>query len=175
MDQVRKAFQSIQIPEDVLATVTEHLKSAHEAEKDFHHASIKSLHKESEDITRKQDKLTDLLLDESITRDVYNNKLTQLVNRQQEINRLLEQHHSGNEQFKIAVSSLLTLASRAYDIFESSTIDEKRQLIGYVFSNLELEGQKLRFTLRKPFDLFVNVGEYQKWLLGPDSNQRPSD
>jgi hypothetical protein len=77
---------------------------------------------------------------------------------------LLEQHHKGNEQFKIALSSLITLASHAYDLFESSTIDEKRQLLGYVFSNLELEGATLRFSLRKPFNLFADLATCQEWL-----------
>ena len=67
------------------------------------------------------------------------------------------------------------MASRAYGIFESSTTDEKRQLIGYVFSNLELEGEKLRYTLRTPFNLFTDLASCKEWLPGPDSNQRPSD
>lgn len=174
LDQIRAVFKSIQIPSDILAEIIGHLKQSHEAEKSYHHETIKSLHKESEDIAKKQDRLTDLFLEESITKDIYNNKLTQLINRQQEINRLLEQHHKGNEQFKIALSGLITLASRAYEIFESSTTDEKRQLIGYLFSNLELEGGKLRYSLKKPFDLLTDLGSYQEWLPGPDSNQRPS-
>jgi DNA invertase Pin-like site-specific DNA recombinase len=156
LGQIRDAFKLIQVPKNVLFQIMDHLKNSHESEKDFHHQSIKSLHKESEEIAKKQDRLTDLLLDESITKDVYNNKLSQLISRQQEVNQLLEQHHKGNEQFKIAISSLITLASQAYDLFESSTIDEKRQLLGYAFSNLELEGAKLQFSLRKPFDLFAN-------------------
>jgi len=175
LEQIKEAFKSIQVPNDVLLQIMDHLKNSHESEKDFHHQSIKSLHKESEDITKKQDRLTDLLLDESITKDVYNNKLSQLISRQQEINQLLEQHHKGNEQFKIAISSLITLASHAYDLFESSTTDEKRQLLGYAFSNLELEGGKLRFTLREPFNLFVDLASCQDWLPRPDSNQRPID
>lgn len=99
-----------------------------------------------------------------ITKEVYNNKLSQLINRQQEINLLLEQHHKGNEQFKIALISLIALASHAYDIFASSTIDEKRQMLGYVFSNLELEGGKLRFSLRTPFHLFADLASCQEWL-----------
>ena len=47
-----------------------------------------------------------------------------------EINQQLEQHHKGNEQFKIPLSSLISLASHVYDIFASSTNDEKRQLLG---------------------------------------------
>lgn len=164
LEQVESALRSIKVPNAVWVQIIDHLKKSHESEKDFYHQSIKSLHKESEDIARKQDRLTDLLLDESITKDVYNNKLSQLINRRQEINLLLEQHHKGNEQFKIALSSLISLASQAHDIFASSTIDEKRQLLGYVFSNLELEGGKLRFSLRTPFHLFADLASCKKWL-----------
>jgi len=164
IEQIEAALKSIQVPSNVWAEMVGHLRKSHESEKDFYHQSIKSLHKESEDIARKQDRLTDLLIDESITKDIYNNKLSQLINRQQEINQQLEQHHKGNEQFKIALSSLISLASHAYDIFASSTNDEKRQLLGYVFSNLELEGSKLVYTLRTPFHLFADLASCQKWL-----------
>lgn len=70
----------------------------------------------------------------------------------------LEQHHNGNDPFKMAVTSLLALVPKAVDIFGRSTVEEKRQLMGYLFSNLELEGLKLRYTLKTPFDLFVNLG-----------------
>ena len=175
LEQIEVVLKSIQVPSSVWADIVDHLRKSHELEKDFYHQSIKSLHKESEDIARKQDRLTDLLLDESITKDIYNNKQSQLINRRQEINQQLEQHHKGNELFKIALSSLISLASHAYDIFASSTNDEKRQLLGYVFSNLELEGSKLVYTLQKPFNLFPDLTTCQEWLPGTDSNRRPDD
>lgn len=175
LDQIRDVFRSIQIPADVLAEILDHLKETHESEKAFHHASIKGLHKESEDNARKMDQLLDMFMDKSITKDIYDRKHTQFSARQLEINRLLEQHHSGNEQFKFALAGLITLASRAYDLFESSTIEEKRQLIGYVFSNLEMKGASLRYTLKKPFNLFVDLAACKEWLLDQDSNLGPSD
>lgn len=175
LDQIRDVFRSIQIPDLVLTEIIDNLKETHESEKAFHYASIKSLHKESEEVTRKLDQVLDVFLDKSITKDEYDRKHTQLVARQQEINQRLEQHHSGNEQFKIALTSLITLASHAYDLFECSTIDEKRQLIGYVFSNLEIKGETLCFSLKKPFNLFVELASYQEWLRELDSNQRPLD
>lgn len=48
-------------------------------------------------------------------------------------------------------------------MLDGSTNAEKRRLIGFVFTNLELEGSKLRFSLRKPFDLFVDLAECQNW------------
>ena len=46
----------------------------------------------------------------------------------------------------------------------------RKTQIDFVFSNLELDGQKLRFTLRKPFDLFVKLSEGQEWRPLRDSN-----
>jgi hypothetical protein len=76
-----------------------------------------------------------------------------------------------NTKRAVALSSLISLASHAYDIFASSTIDKKRQMLGYVFSNLELEGEKLRFSLRTPFHLFADLAS----CPGQDSNLRPID
>ncbi len=66
----------------------------------------------------------------------------------------------------------------AYELFESSKIEQKRKLINYVFSNLELDGVTLRYTLRKPFDLMVDCSTRSEWLGREDSNlynwrQRP--
>ncbi len=55
------------------------------------------------------------------------------------------------------------MAAKAWEIFKSSTTDEKRQLIGYIFSNLELKGDKLQYTLHAPFDLLVNIEDCQNW------------
>ncbi len=175
MEQIRDVFKSIQIPQAVLAEITEQLKKTHQSEKDYHQVSVKSLTKESELVTKRLDVLLDEYLDKSITKDMYDRKHGQLIQRRHEINELLERHHAGDEQFRIAVTTLVTLASKAAEIFDRSTTDEKRQLMGYLFSNLELEGSKLRYTLKTPFNLFIDFDGCKKWLLRPDSNQRPDD
>ena len=162
LEQIRAVFASIQIPEAVLDCITPHLRTIHDSEKDFHHQSIKALHKESEQIAQKLDDLLDLFMDKSITKDAYDRKNAQLVNRRVEVNEQLERHYAGNEQFKTALSGLIALASKALDLFDRSNTDEKRQLIGYMFSNLELEGSKLRYRLRKPFDVFVEMASSQE-------------
>ena len=175
LDQIRDVFRAIQVPKDVLADIVDSLKKGHLAEKGYHQASVKSLRSEEDKITTKLDKLLDMLMEEKITQDMYNRKNIQLIQRRKEIGELLERHNEGDEKFRIAVSTLLTLASRAADIFDHSTTEEKRQLIGYVFSNLELEGGKLRYALKTPFNHFVDLGDYQEWLPRKDSNLRQSD
>jgi len=44
-------------------------------------------------------------------------------------------------------------------ILGSSKVDEKRQLINFLLSNLLLEGQKLHYTLKEPFDVIAECGK----------------
>jgi hypothetical protein len=61
------------------------------------------------------------------------------------------------------------VASRAADIFARSKIDDKRQLLAFVFSNLSLRGKKLEFSLRSPFDLMVDRPDHASWLAFLDT------
>jgi len=76
----------------------------------------------------------------------------------------IEQHQKGEGEYRTTLESLISVASRAADIFERSKIEQKRQLIAFVFSNLKLKGKKLEFSLRSPFDLMVNRRSYASWL-----------
>ena len=124
---------------------------------------------------KRLDVLMEKLLDKSITQDMHDRTYNKLTQERREIQEQLERHNSGDEEFRMAVSTLVSIASKALDIFDRSTTDEKRQLIGYVFSNLELKGAKLCYTLKAPFDLLVNLSSYKEWLLEQDSNLRPID
>ena len=87
----------------------------------------------------------------------------------------MKNHLKADQNFKLTVNTVLSIASKAYELFESSNIEQKRKLINYVFSNLELEGVTLRYSLKKPFDLMVDCTTYNDWLRRRDSNPRPSD
>jgi site-specific DNA recombinase len=65
---------------------------------------------------------------------------------------------------------ILTLVSKSYDLFESSKTDQRRQLLGFVFGNLKLEGSTLRYILRKPFEVFSDLPNNPEWRPLRDSN-----
>lgn len=46
LDQVKAIFQSFHLPQDLLAALTDHLKTSHDTEKGFHKQAIASLRKE---------------------------------------------------------------------------------------------------------------------------------
>jgi site-specific DNA recombinase len=147
------------------------MKASHDAENRFHKDAIEGLRRDYDQLRGRLATLLDLRLDKSITQDEYDKKARELKERQNEIALRIEQHQNGEGNFRTTLESLVSLASRAADIFERSNIEQKRQLIALVFSNLLLRGEKLEFSLRSPFDLMVNRATYSSWLGDLDSNQ----
>jgi len=140
-----------------------HLKDSNEAKIKYQEEILKELRKEYDSIQKKLDNLLDMRINESITMNEYDRKAYQLKQRQVELDRLLHEHTIADEQFSVTLNHLLNLVSRAYELLESSKVEQKRQIINFVLSKL-LKDKKLIFTIRKPFDLFVNLKSRSKWL-----------
>jgi site-specific DNA recombinase len=77
----------------------------------------------------------------------------------------LEEHTKADYDFLTTVSIVFSLARRAREIFDSSEIDEKRQLLNYLLQNPVIKGKKLYFTTKKPFDMLLNIPRVP--ALGP--------
>ncbi len=87
----------------------------------------------------------------------------------------LESHMKADQSYLVTSSYLLELASRAGQLFQASQPAQKRQLLNLVLANAKMEGEKLLFNLKKPFEAMMLANETGKWLPRLDSNQRPSD
>jgi hypothetical protein len=159
-----KALCTIRAPSKLLDALLAHMKAGHEAENQFHQDAIDALRREYDQLRDRLSTLLDQRLDKSITQDEYDKKARELKERQTEIAMRIEQHQKGEGDFRTTLESLISLASRAAELFERSKPEQKRQLLVFVFSNLRLRGKKLEFSLRSPFDLMVNRASYSSWL-----------
>ncbi len=164
LDQVKTIFRSIQVPSKLVNALLAHMKASHEAENQFHRDAIAGLRREYDQTRDKLAVLLDLRLDKSITQDEYDKKARELKGRQNEIALRIEQHQEGEGDYRTTLESLISVASRAADIFERSKTEQKRELIAFVFSNLRLRGKKLEYSLRSPFDLMVDRADHTSWL-----------
>ncbi len=95
---------------------------------------------------------------------MYQKKFQEEKARQQEIVSQMERHVRADEQFYITANTVMRLASRAREIFESSEVEEKRQLLNFVLQNLQLDGEKLAHTFREPFSMIMKAKGMSKWM-----------
>lgn len=175
MEQVEQIFKSMSPDDDIFEDVVAYSRQACEAEKVFHKRQIQELQRESEGIQGKLDKLMDLLLDGAVSKQEHDLKRQKFKARQIELANQLNSYHMADDGFRDAVADTLELGRKAHKLFISSNNAGKRRLLGFVFSNLQLNGQKVQYSLRKPFDLYVKAGNIGEWRALRDSNPRPSD
>ena len=162
------------LPQETIDEVVAGLKKASQYKNAYHQQAITALQKDYNDTQARIDRLMDLLVDGSITKDDYDKKLKEWKEKQYDINLRLEDHTRADESYHVTAGTVLNLAKRALEIFESSEVLEKRTLLNYLLQNSQVNGKKLEFTLRSPFDKVLATSYRPSGLRRLDSNQGPS-
>lgn len=103
-----------------------------------------------------------------ITQDEYDKKLQQLKDQQYRLDLEAEEHTKADHDFKLTVSRVFSMSRRAGSIFKRSEVPEKRMFLNYLLQNPTVDGKKLEFTLRKPFNLVHELAVCPNWLRGLD-------
>jgi hypothetical protein len=101
---------------------------------------------------------------------VFNKKLKEYKEKQAEINERIQNYTDADENFYLTANMVLNLAKRAKEIFESSEVEEKRQLLNFLLQNLKLQGKKLSFELKTPFNAVLQVNKCSTVLPGQVQN-----
>lgn len=134
-----------------------------------------SLRQELDQIQKRLSRLIDEHLDGNIDVGIYQQKLQEYKNRQREITKEMEAHVDADETCLLTIKTVIDLARRAKEIYLSSNLDEKRELLNLVFSNLKLREKRLLVTLREPFSILMQAAQHPMCLRKKDSNLRPMD
>lgn len=99
-----------------------------------------------------------------ITRDEYDKKLKDYKEKQHDTALRLEELTNADENYHITAATLFSLANRALEIFESSEVNEKRQLLNFLLQNCRLSGKNLAFELRSPFGVMLEYAHHPSVL-----------
>ncbi len=156
----------------MLDDALDHIRETNKNKTAFHNDQLGRLKKEHTDIQKKLDRLLDLRLDGELSKEDFEAKKRQIKERQYEISQLLTSYDVDDDRFSKACSRMVELLSNAGEYWRGSNVNEKRELLNFVFSNLEMKGATLCYTLRKPIDEFLDIGSRPEWRRERDSNPR---
>ena len=116
-----------------------------------------------------------LQLDKRITDSEYTERKNKYQDEIKVLQRKITQLGKADEEYYVLADSILSLAQRAGELFESSEMEQKRQIINLTLQNLTLDERKLSYDLIKPFDVILKSQESHNWLREKDSNLQPID
>ncbi|MFA4995703.1 MAG: recombinase family protein [Patescibacteria group bacterium] len=171
LSQVRKAFVGLVMPDDVVEELKTEMEKTFYSERDVYKSSIRQFRKEFDEIDGMVQKAYLDNLKGRITDGQYDKIFLELKDRQEFLNGKMSNHTTADKEFLITSFYIIELAKRAVELFDSCELDEKRQLINFVLSNLRLRGKKLLWNYKKPFDAMALCSKNVNWLPELDSNQ----
>ena len=125
-----------------------------------------TLRKEYDQIETRISNAFDLMTDGSITKDMFNKKLKEYKEKQAELETKMQSYTDADENYYLTANITLNLAKKAYEVFQSSEPEEKWQFLNFLLQNLKLEGKKLNFELKTPFNTVLQANKCSKWLRG---------
>lgn len=153
--EVLKACSTIS--EYTIGAIIVLLKNTHERDIHTREDTTKTLAAERESIVQKQDRLTDLLLEGTIGKEAYEEKLKAFKDRKEEISRLLDTRPNPVENIHVTAAIALRLVKNAYELLESSEPLEKRALLNFALQNSKVNGKNLEFTMTSPFYTMYDI------------------
>lgn len=165
LKQVRKVFASITLPKGELPRLVAEIEKNRQSEQEYYTSTREHLQKEYKEL---DDKVEELYEDRSkfdARPDVFEKMVNKISERQKKIQQELADHSDGDKAFAIGATYILELCSRAVELFdaESTNLEQKRFLIDFVLSNMALDGKKLVFTLKEPFDVIAEFSKNSNW------------
>lgn len=118
-------------------------------------------------------KLIDMHIDGKIDGATYHFKLEEYKQAQQKLLLEIKSYNTCSKVEQFAAKEVLQLINNSKEIFMSSKLSEKQQLLGFFFSNLQLNSETLDLELREPFNLMAKSHDQHVWSGRRDSNSQP--
>ncbi len=161
--QLGTIFKSLQMPQNILDEIITTLETTHKNKMDFHNNQFDKLTKEQKDLTRMMDNLYLDKLKGKISDEQYDKFYESFTSQKDDIAIRLSQLQEAEDNYYVTAKYVLELSKHAYDLFKSSEVDEKRQLITLVLQNVKLNGKKIVWEAHKPFDVMINAHKSNLW------------
>ena len=174
MAQVEAALETLTIKDKaILKNVLSYVCKANEGKKFEHKQHTASLKREHSDLEHKLDKLTDLRLEGELTKQEFMAQKKKCKDRQYELVELMHAYDVTDDEFSNKLSYIIELSANALKEFRGSGVDQKRELLKYVFQNLKLNGKNLEYSMAKPFDILADCAKTGTWCGREDLNLHP--
>lgn len=173
--QFGTVFNRLQMPRDIADQITATLQEVHRGKMEFQNKHFEELTKEQKMLTKMIDNLYVDKLRGSITDNDYDRFYQKFKDQLIDIDISLARLKEAENNYYETANCVVELTKRAHDLFVGSEVEEKRQLIKLLLSNVRIEGKNIVYNVQKPFDLILECSDRQAWCARLDSNQRPTD
>jgi len=175
LTQVEGVLKGFEVPDGLFHRIIDYIRGSDQQDQQDARRQTGLLKREQEIITSRIDTLLDLLLDQKIDKAEFDGKRNQLQARKAEIEGQIATWNKTNDGFAEKLTELIDSISNICVKFAGSQIEQKRQILNFMFANLTLRGNKLMYSLKKPFEKFIECATFEEWRSVVDALRTDPD
>ena len=164
MDQLeREVFQKISLPTNLQEALKNQIvKDLNDTAK--LNTTIKTnITKKINELKVKEDKLLDFYLEGKLTQAIYDAKKAIIDREMQGLQETIEKYKSIDSDTKNKVINLFTMAGNISNVFKNASPTRQNELLKMLLDDCKLNGNRLEYTLRKPFDKLIACKNSEDW------------
>lgn len=118
--------------------------------------------REINDLQTQGKNLFDFCLKGNFPYSFYESKKAEIDNQIKELEKSLEKYKTIDNDMKQNVVNVVSMAANISDIFDKATPDKKNQLLRLLITDCKLNGKRLEYRLKAPFDKLITCTDSQK-------------
>ncbi|MBU2539581.1 recombinase family protein [Patescibacteria group bacterium] len=174
LEPVRRVLEKIKLTDQQKNELIEDFKKSDKSKNKFVSAKLPELTAEFDLYETRKSETWNKYVDKEISKEMYDKKYKEYDDKQNAIKTQMGKFQVADVEFYTTINMIVALSQRAEEIFESSEPHEKRAFANFLLQNCQLEGEKLKFELKSPFDGALSAHDCSNLLRGQDSNLEPS-
>ncbi|MBS1619283.1 MAG: recombinase family protein [Bacteroidetes bacterium] len=168
-EQIKAALRATELLPEEVATLAELLREEEQDAVRVQHDLLRSIRLQKAQLEQKLDRLTDTYVDGDLEKEIFTRKKATILMEIAE-KEVSERKMSGDKAgIFLKVRKFLELAKSLISSFETGILEEKRELVEIVTSNLSVQGKKLMIVMKSPFSDLLK--RYEFCLGAPKQNR----
>lgn len=111
----------------------------------------------------KEDNLLDFYLERKLPQSTYDSKKEAIDKEMEELKASVEKYKTIDTDMKKTVEKVIATTVNISNIFDKATPDKQNQLLRLLITDCQLNGKRLEYKLKTPFDRLIACKNYQDW------------
>lgn len=154
-EAVLNVLAAVQLSENEVRAAREYLSERQKTSEEERAVMQHTLQLQHDHVIDRMSKLTDLLVEGTITKPMFHGKQQALLLEQTAIEQKMEDMKSGNAHYLKQLETAVELTKDASMLYRNASVQNKRKLLKLLLSNLTVSGKNVEIMLSVPFRLIA--------------------
>ena len=171
--QIRGIFQKVSLRDDWTANILKELEKDKARDVQSLRPHQQNLEHEIGILDTKTNRLIDLYLEGSISKDAYTKKKDELLNKKKTLQESMRDFADGGNNWFEQARSFVTTLNRASYILRERNLESQKEFLEKIGSNFILKERRLIFSAENAISDYLKCAPYSEWWRRRNSNPRP--